>query len=164
MKKKLILDQLRIERIVRRIAYQIYENNLDAGHLGLIGIGKTGQKLCEQIQSELEAIDRTLKIDSGAITLDKEKPKDTVVLNAREQVFSGTVVLVDDVLYTGRTIIYSLQELLKQDMNKIEIAVLVDRGHRKFPVSATYAGYALATTIEEHVEVALGKKAAVYLY
>jgi pyrimidine operon attenuation protein/uracil phosphoribosyltransferase len=73
------------------------------------------------------------------------------------------VVLVDDVLNTGRTLAYGLKPFLNIEVKKIEVAVLVHRSHPTFPLTPTYTGYELSTTLTEHVEVVLGKKTAVYL-
>ncbi len=99
------------------------------------------------------------------IKLDKENPVGTVKIDADLERLSGIpLIIADDVLNTGRTMTYSLMALLETEVTKVEIAVLVDRGHRKFPVSATFSGYQLSTTLEEQIEVKLDGKPAVYLY
>ncbi len=165
MDKKLILDQRSIEQIVRRIAYQIYENNIDERLISMVGIEKQGLELANLIMSELKEIDPKLKVSSYQIKMDKENPKETVRLNSQGGDLEGrVVVLVDDVLNTGKTIAYSLMSLLDEKVSKVEIAVLVDRGHRLYPVSASYSGIQLSTTLEEHIEVKLGKRPVVHLY
>ena len=165
MEKKRILEDDRVLQILRRIAYQIYENNLESKALFIVGVSKQGLKLVELIQSELKEIDSKLKVEVGDIHMDKSNPKDSLSFNFEAASLEGKpVILIDDVLNSGRTITHCLLALLNTAPSKIEIAVLVDRGHKRFPVSATYAGYELATTLEEHVEVKLGKKNAVYLY
>ena len=99
------------------------------------------------------------------IDLDKRNPKGTVKIKPDPEDISGkNLVLIDDVLNTGRTIAYSMIVLLDKQLNKIEVATLVDRGHRQFPIMATFYGYSLPTTLEEHIEVTMGKSPAVYLY
>ncbi len=165
MDKKLILDQRSIEQIVRRIAYQIYENNIDEKVISMVGIEKQGLELAELLTAELKEIDPELKVSSYQITIDKENPKETVRLNSTNgDLQHRVVVLVDDVLNTGKTIAYSLMCLLEEKVAKVEIAVLVDRGHRLYPVSASYSGIQLSTTLEEHIEVKLGRKPVVHLY
>ena len=73
------------------------------------------------------------------------------------------IVIVDDVLNSGRTLAYAMNPFLNAEIKKIEVAVLVNRSHPSFPIMPTYTGLELATTLSEHVEVVLGKKAAVYL-
>ena len=72
--------------------------------------------------------------------------------------------MVDDVLNTGKIITYSMKPFLSTEVRKIEVAVLVNRSHLLFPVFPRYTGYALSTTLSEHIEVILGKRAAVYLH
>lgn len=80
-----------------------------------------------------------------------------------KEVKKKSIILVDDVLNTGRTLAYGLKPFLSTDVKKIETAVLVNRSHANFPIYPQYTGYALATTIKDHVEVVLGKEPAVYL-
>jgi pyrimidine operon attenuation protein/uracil phosphoribosyltransferase len=165
MNKKLILDQQAIEQIIRRIAHEIYENNIDAKTICLVGIDKQGQELANLISKELSEIDAAATVKSFLIKLDKKNPKDTVELQAESgDLDNAVVVLIDDVLNTGKTIAYSIIPLMDEHVSKIEIAVLVDRGHRTYPVSASYSGIQLATTLEEHIEVKLGKKPTVHLF
>lgn len=165
MSKKKILDQSKIAQIVRRMAHQIYENNFGTKEIVFVGIGKQGSKMSELIADELKGIDKKLRLSFSSLTLDKENPAGTVRFLGEDPELSGRcVVLVDDVLNTGKTTTYCLTSLLDNDPEKIEIAVLVDRGHKSFPVTATYSGYQLSTTLEEHIEVKLGKESVVYLY
>lgn len=165
MKKKPILDKERIAQIIRRMAFQIYENNLDADTLVFVGIGKQGLELSKLLGSELSTIAARPALAYHHVALDKSQPESTVELMAPAEVIKGNpVVLVDDVLNTGKTVAYSLMTLMSESPKKVELAVLVDRGHRTFPVAATYKGYELATTLEEHIEVKLGKNPMVKLY
>ena len=166
MDRKKIIDSTQLNQIIRRLSYQIYENNFSTEAITLIGIGNTGQKIRDQIRDELVSIDSKLKISLGNIVIDKHYPEKLTELTVSEGSSGDSVVLIDDVLNTGKTVIYCLQKLLNKYSSQIELAVLVDRGHKKFPVSATYTGYELATTLEEHVEVIMvgGKESSVYLY
>lgn len=163
--KKRILDEKQIAQIIRRIAYQIHENNMRAKRLAIVGVCDQGFDLAQRLAEELKEIDSKIEIDQLRIELDKSAPKDSVKLSEDVNTLAGkSVILVDDVLNTGKTLIHSLLALLVADVSKIEIAVLVDRGHPQFPISATFAGYQLSTTLEEHIEVRFGKKPGVYLY
>lgn len=163
--KKLILDERKIDHIIRRIAYQIHENNMDAKSLVIVGICGQGVELAGRFSDELRRIDDKIKVGQLRIDLDKTNPKETAQLSEDVSTLSGkSVVLVDDVLNTGKILTHGLQVLLAADVKKIETAVLVDRGHPQFPISATFSGYQLSTTLEEHIEVKLGKKPGVYLY
>jgi pyrimidine operon attenuation protein / uracil phosphoribosyltransferase len=163
--KKLILDHSRIAQIIRRMAHQIFESTYGHKEVILVGVGGGGTKLCALLGEELRLIQPKLKVTCQEVLMDKENPLGTTRLNADPTSLKGKpVVLVDDVLNTGRTLAYGLTELLKIDVDRIEIAVLVNRRHTTFPVAATYSGYELSTTLDEHIEVVMGKKPAVYLY
>ncbi len=165
MSKKVILDQTKIGQILRRIAYQIFENNIDTSEIVIVGVGSQGLQLGETLAQELSLINDKLNVSAHLLDLDKSDPKETVKLKDSSLDLEGkNVVLVDDVLNTGRTMAYSFAKLLELEPAKVEVAVLVDRGHRSFPISATFRGYELSTTLEEHIEVKLGKKPAVFLY
>ena len=163
--KKLILGEERVRQIVRRIAFQIRENNMDSSHLSLVGICNLGFELAGSIIKELRIIDPKLTYEHLRVDLDKKNPRDTVQLDQDMETLSGkSVILVDDVLNTGRTLAYSLLALLSAKIEKLEVVVLVDRGHPQYPVAATFTGYQLSTTLEEHIEVKLGNHPSVYLY
>jgi pyrimidine operon attenuation protein/uracil phosphoribosyltransferase len=120
--------------------------------------------LAKLLAKELESIS-PLQATLVKVHLDKSEPQqsevtlDTDVKSIRKK----CVVLVDDVLNTGRTFAYGLKPFLDIEVKKIEIAVLVNRSHTLFPVYPQYTGYKLSTTIRDHVEVNLGKEIAVYL-
>jgi pyrimidine operon attenuation protein/uracil phosphoribosyltransferase len=163
--KRLILDRDRIQQSIRRIAYQIYENNIEAKQLSLVGIGSQGYELGTRIAEELHQIDPKLTVGQFKIEIDKENPNGTAELVAKpSELKDKSVILVDDVLNSGRTMSYCLMALLEAEARKIEIAVLIDRGHRRYPIIATFSGLQLSTTLEEHIEVKLDKNPAVYLY
>ena len=165
MGKKKILDSDQVNQIIKRLAFQVYENNLNEKSLVVVGIGKQGARLSQLLGDQLKAIAGEIKISFATITLDKEKPAGTVDLKLNgTKISNQPVVLVDDVLNTGRTLVHSLMAVLEHDPKHIEVTVLVDRGHKLFPVNASYAGYQLATTLEEHIEVRLGASPSVYLY
>ncbi len=163
--KKLILNESQIKQIVRRIAYQIYESNTGVKKLALVGICNLGYELSALLINELRIIAPGIAVDQFRLELDKSEPRNTVQLDEDVKILSGkSIILVDDVLNTGKTLAHSLLALLAANVSKIETAVLVDRGHPQFPISATFSGYQLSTTLEEHIEVQLGTKPGVYLY
>lgn len=162
--KTLVLTAGQVLQKIRRIAYEIYEHNFGEATVVIAGIDGQGYTLAQMLAKELEAIAQ-LKAMLIKVSLDKENLlKSDVVLDCDvEQLRRKCVIVVDDVLNTGRTLIYALKPFLDQDVKKIEIAVLVNRSHTRFPIYPQYTGYELATTINEHVEVKLGKEPAVYL-
>lgn len=164
--KTLILNQKAVEQKVRRIAFEIYEQNFEEQHLILAGVFDRGFWIAQMLQAELERIS-PLRVTLMRINLDKLAPHLTpVVLDLDHTALHGQVVIVvDDVLNTGRTLAYSLSPFIGVSVKKLQVAVVVDRGHRRFPISADFVGYTLSTTINEHVEVLLaGPECGVYLH
>src|SRR5690606_6116872 len=119
-----------------------------------------GYLFAELLAEKLQEIS-PLKISLISVSLHKQQPlQHPVTLQPENPDMAGKVlILVDDVLNTGKTLAYSLHTLLAYEVKKIEIATLIDRHHTLFPVSATYTGYSLATTLNEHVKVSLSDKA-----
>ncbi|MEM9856384.1 MAG: phosphoribosyltransferase family protein [Bacteroidota bacterium] len=163
--KTLILNEGQILQKLRRIAFEIYENNFKEKELIVVGVKDQGYQIAEHICKELEVIS-PIKAHLTSISLDKFKPTQSeIVLDDDPKIYKNkAVILVDDVLNTGRTLAYSLKPFMDTRVKKIEVAVLVNRSHTQFPISANYTGFELSTSIMEHVEVILGKgKSAVYL-
>lgn len=166
MSAKQILDGPSLLQKIRRISFQIYENNFEENEIiiaGVIGEGfLLAQMLCQHL-TEISAI----KAMPVAIYLNKEIPYETPVrFDCDLSLFEHKVlIVVDDVLNTGRTFSYSLAPFLSIPVKKIQVAVLVDRNYRKFPISADYIGYEMSTTLAEHVQVILSdeSKRGVYL-
>ncbi len=167
---RIILNAEEIQQKIRRIAYEIYERNFEDKQLILAGIVDRGFALAERIGNELNQIShfqyeqdslRLVKIHLEKFT----RQQCQVNLDCELTELDGKrIILVDDVLNTGRTLAYSMSPFLETNIGKLEIAVLVNRSHSKFPVVANYTGYELATTLEEHIEVILdGKSDAAYL-
>ncbi len=161
MNNNQILSQKKIEQIIRRIAYQIYENNMNE-KMVLVGINGEGYRLAVSINEILQEI-LGEKLNHYTISLDKKNPLNkTIDIDATiADLKNKTIILCDDVLSSGKTLAYSLVKLLTFQVKKVETAVLILRNHRKFPIYANYIGYELSTTIREHVEVRSGS--GVYL-
>lgn len=162
--KNLVLDASQVKQKIRRMAYEIYEHNFKEKSLVIAGIEGQGYVLAQQLVKEVESIS-PLKAKLVKVTLDKSAPQQTeVALDCELKILQKKcIILVDDVLNTGRTFAYGLKPFLDIEVKKIEIAVLVNRSHTLFPVYPQYTGYELSTTIKDHVEVNLGKETAVYL-
>ena len=162
--KSLILDASQVKQKIKRMAYEIYEHNFKEKNIVVAGIEGQGYVLAKLLVKELESIS-PLQATLVKVSLDKSEPQqsevtlDTDIKSIRKK----CIVLVDDVLNTGRTFAYGLKPFLDIEVKKIEIAVLVNRSHALFPVHPQYTGYKLSTTIRDHVEVNLGKEIAVYL-
>ena len=161
-----ILDKKQTEQKINRIAHEILEKNFHEKEIVLAGVdpcGFTLGKLLQKILVKISDFDVTLI----KISLDKDAPlQSEIKLDCEmETISKKAVILVDDVLNTGRTLAYSLKPFLNADVKKLQVAVIVDRDHKTFPVQADYVGYSLSTTIQEHIVVELKdkKKFGVYL-
>ncbi|MBL7858067.1 MAG: phosphoribosyltransferase [Cyclobacteriaceae bacterium] len=162
--RNLILDAAQIKQKIRRMAFEIYEQNIKEKIVVIAGIDGQGFVLAKLLAKEVEAVS-TLEVKLVKVALDKFAPQQSdVTLDCDiKEVKKKAIILVDDVLNTGRTFAYGLKPFLNIEVKKIETAVLVNRSHTLFPIYPQYTGYELATTIKDHVEVDLGKDRAVYL-
>lgn len=156
--KTQILTDNEVKLILKRLAYQVYESNFNEKDIVIASIEGRGEKVAEMLVKELAAICK-IKIFSTSIVLDKTNPaeKQIRLSDAKLKVTNKVVVVVDDVLNTGKTLLYSLIPLVSQRARKIQTLILVNRNHKTFPVSADYIGTQLSTTLQEHVEVVIEK-------
>ncbi|MFN4234102.1 MAG: phosphoribosyltransferase family protein [Bacteroidia bacterium] len=152
--KVIILNAHQIEQKIKRIAYQIYENNLNEDEIIIAGIAPNGLVFADKLATILKTIS-PLKITVASITLNKKNPlNDEILVNLNESVWNEkNIIIADDVLNSGKTLVYAVHHFLKQPVKNIQTAVLVDRSHKQFPVNANYVGLCLATTLQEHVEI-----------
>lgn len=163
--KKSILTPEQVEQKIRRIAFEVYENNFDETGLVLAGVAGQGYRFATRLADYLRTIS-ALEVELVQLTIDKSAPNQRpVTFDHPVEVLQGRcIVLCDDVLYTGRTLAYCLSPFFRIIPKKLQIAVIVDRNYRRYPISADYVGYALSTTLTEHVEVVLeGEGAGVFL-
>jgi pyrimidine operon attenuation protein/uracil phosphoribosyltransferase len=163
--KTQILDHQQVQKILKRMAFQIYEKNFDKKDLIFAAISGQGIEIAKFVKVALEEISK-IKIQLLEIQIDKGKPS----FNGAEVNFNGiklndkTVIMFDDVLNTGRTLIFGMHPFLQHPLRSIQVAVLVDRNHKNFPVSADFIGLSLQTTTQEHVSVTMKSgKVSVYL-
>ena len=164
VERSLILDGAQVKQKIKRMAFEIYENNFKEKSLVIAGLDGQGYTLAKMLVKELEAIS-PIALMLVKVSLDKLAPQQSEVTLDCDQkdVKKKCIVLVDDVLNTGKTLAYGLKPFLNTEVKKIETAVLVNRSHTLFPIYPKYTGYELSTTIKDHVEVTLGKESAVYL-
>lgn len=165
-KENLILDERKVKQIIKRFAYHILENNFKEKEIVLVGVFDKGYQMAELIKNQLEQIAESAIIRIVRLDVDKSNPvASEIKLDEELKVLKKKpIVLIDDVLNSGRTMAHCLTALLEFDPKKIETVVLVDRSHKRFPLHANYKGYELSTTMDEHVEVRLDKDFGVYLY
>lgn len=150
----LILDHHKIDQKINRIAYQIFEDNYDQDEIIMAGIAKNGFLFAEILKERLEAIS-DIKVNLKELIIDKKNPlnsKAELMMDGAE-IKNQSIVVVDDVLNSGKTMMYALQAFLAAPLKKLSIAVLVNRSHKRFPVNADFVGLSLATTLKEHIEV-----------
>jgi pyrimidine operon attenuation protein/uracil phosphoribosyltransferase len=163
--KTLVLTEEQVRNKISRMAYEIYENNFEERGLVLAGIDGQGYVLAQLLQAEIQKISQ-LDCSVVRITVDKSAPEaGEVVLDVPlKELSKKNVILVDDVLNTGRILTYGMKPILSVAVKKIEVAVLVNRSHALYPIWPKYTGYELSTTLDDHIEVVLKKKYAVYLH
>ena len=160
-----ILDRDQIQQKIKRIAFEIYENNFEEPSLLLAGIHENGYLVAQLLARELESIS-PISIQLAGISLHKTHPLDHPILvePADLALDNRVVILVDDVLNTGKTLAYALQSFLKSEVKKVETATLINRHHTRYPISATYTGLSLSTTLQEHIRVVLTEEAQFGVY
>lgn len=160
-----ILSASQIAQKIVRMAHEINERNYTEKELVVVGITGDGNTLAQRLAEQLSTL-RHMQITLREITLNKEKPEaaTTVFKGDLKELKNKNVVLVDDVLNSGRTLIYASRFVLDASPRALSIAALVDRFHRRFPIRADYVGLTLSTNLKEHVSVELKEgKEAVYL-
>jgi pyrimidine operon attenuation protein/uracil phosphoribosyltransferase len=149
-----VLNHKQVGQKITRMAFEIYERNLHAsGGMVVAGITGMGTILANLLATELRKIS-PLQVEEVEVLLDKQAVTATDVQLSSPIALKGkTIILVDDVLNTGKTLVYALKPFLEHEVEKIEIAVLVNRSHGLFPVKPDYTGFELATTFNEHIRV-----------
>ncbi|MCJ0742494.1 phosphoribosyltransferase family protein [Pedobacter montanisoli] len=162
----LILDKNQIEQKINRMAYQILEDSIDEKEIVLAGMWERGYKLALKLQKVLTEIS-ALKITLLKIEVERQSSKLISKTDLEESAWQNKVIiLVDDVLNSGKTLAYGLGVFLNTPHKKIRTAVLVDRSHKIFPVATDFVGLELSTVLKEHVDVIIdveGEEDRVYL-
>jgi pyrimidine operon attenuation protein/uracil phosphoribosyltransferase len=149
-----VLNHKQVGQKITRMAFEIYERNLHtSGGIVVAGITGMGTILGHLLATELRRIS-PLQVEEVEVLLDKQAVTATEIQLSSPTALKGkTIILVDDVLNTGKTLVYALKPFLEHEVEKIEIAVLVNRSHGLFPVKPDYTGFELATTYNEHIRV-----------
>ena len=149
-----ILDESQIRQKIQRLAIEILENNIDADELILVGINNNGMGFARLL---LEAL---LPRSESPITLTRVRlnpadplSEDILLEIPAAELKSKNIILIDDVANTGRTLFYAARPIMDTLPNKVEVAVLVDRTHKAFPIRVDYVGLSLATTLKENISV-----------
>lgn len=148
-----ILDHQEIQFKIKRIAYQIYETFIDETEIVLAGINGNGYVFAQKIASELTQIS-PIKVLTCEVQMDKKNPQNKISTSLAANDYQNKgLVLVDDVLSSGTTLIYGVKHFLEVPLKKFKTAVLVDRNHKKYPIKADFKGISLSTSLYEHVQV-----------
>ncbi len=155
MNKTLILNSKQIQQKINRIAYELYENNYAEKEIIIAGIASNGYILAKHIATVLKSI-TPIKIKLIEIVLNKKNPL--------KELQNKVIVLVDDVLDSGRTLIFGAKPFLNSPIKRLTTVILVDRGHNRYPIKADFVGLSLSTTLQEHITVELDKKGKEIVY
>ena len=150
-----ILTHEEIVHKIKRIAYQIYENNADEKEIVLAGIESSGYVLAKKLKTILKKIS-SLEPILCKVTINKKKPINNIKTSiSSEEYKNKSVILIDDVLNSGTTLIYGVKHFLDVPLKQFKTAVLVNRNHKKYPVKADFKGISLSTSLQEHVNIDL---------
>jgi len=151
-----ILDRPQIQQKIKRLAIEILEHNFEEKTLVLAGINNNGTGFAKLLEVELKKI-TDIRIERIQIRINPAKPLSSPVeVNTPVESMKGkAIIVIDDVANTGRTIFYACKPLMDILPKKLEVAVLVDRKHKTFPIYPKYVGVSLATTLKEDIEVGI---------
>ncbi|MCH7405336.1 phosphoribosyltransferase family protein [Belliella aquatica] len=153
--KTLVLNHRQIQQKITRMAYEIYERNATENQVIFAGISGMGRIFAELLANKLKEIS-PLEVESVEVLVDKMAiVQGNVTLSENIDMENKCLILVDDVLNTGKTLAFALKPFLEIPIKKMELAVLVNRSHKLFPVSPDYTGLELSTTLNEHISVNL---------
>jgi pyrimidine operon attenuation protein / uracil phosphoribosyltransferase len=152
MTKVQILTEAQIKQKLTRMAYEIWEKNSEEKEIFVIGIKDTGAAVAGKIVEILKEIS-PLKIKYSDLIINKKSPLQNDIELLAEKLNNKTVVLIDDVANSGKTLLYALKPLMDFEPAKIQVAVLVDRKHKNFPVTPDIIGHSVSTTIQDHIIV-----------
>ena len=153
MEGSTILTNEQIQNKTRRIAYQIYEDNFKESEIVIAGINGNGFIFAQKISKILSDIS-DLKVILCEVIMDKKKPLKEISTSIKPSEYKNkSLILVDDVLNSGTTLIYGIKHFLEVPLKRFNTAVLVNRNHKKYPVKADYKGISLSTSMREHISV-----------
>lgn len=153
--KNSILTHDEIIHKIKRIAYQIYESNVNESEIILAGIDSNGYILAKKLKTVLMNIS-PIKPTLCKVSINKKNPRETISTSIKvEEYTNKSVVLIDDVLNSGTTLVYGVKHFLDVPLKQFKTAVLVNRNHKKYPVKADFKGISLSTSLNEHIDVVL---------
>ena len=163
--KLTVLTFSQIEQKITRLAWEIYEQNFNEKEIILVGIDKKGLFLASELSKKINSISE-ISTNFSELLIDKSLDiNNSMSLSISDHILKDKVViLVDDVLNSGKTLMYSSKLFLNTSLKKLSVLVLIDRKHNLFPIKADFIGLSLSTTLKEYIEVDLfSKNRGVYL-
>ena len=161
MADAIILTNEQINHKIKRISFQILEENVNEKEIIIAGIAANGFILAKKIKSVLETITKA-NIILCEVKIDKKNPLQPIQTSLKSEEYKGKpLVLVDDVLNSGTTLIYGIKHFLDVPLKSFKTAVLVNRNHKKYPVKADYKGISLSTTLQDNITVEFNEEQAI---
>lgn len=154
MKKQILTEEVALKKL-KRIALEVAERNFNEKELLLIGIKENGIVIAQIISKLMKAV-FTGSITVVALSMNKKKPT-TITIEKDIDIDGKTILLIDDVANSGRTMLYALKPLLEKHPKKIQTLALVERTHKTFPVDVDYVGLSISTTLNEHITIEVGE-------
>lgn len=153
MESSVILTHEQIKNKTRRISYQIYESNSNETEIIIAGINGNGYVFAQKIAEIVQQIS-DIEVILCMVNIDKKHPLNTITTDILPEVYKNkSLVLVDDVLNSGCTLIYGIKHFLEVPLKRFKTAVLINRNHKKYPVKADFKGLSLSTSMHERISV-----------
>ena len=157
MDKKKILTNSQIKRKIKRISLQIIESNIEEKEVVLAGIEQNGFLLAKELDKMITELSN-LNIKLCSLKIDKKNPLNNISTSLDSSEYKNkSIVVVDDVLNSGSTLMYAVKHFLDSELRQLKTAVLVDRNHKKYPIKADFKGVSLSTSLQNHVKVQFDK-------
>lgn len=162
-KDNIILTHEQIQHKIRRIAYQIYETNVNEKEIVIAGIADNGYIFAQRLAKILEEIS-DIAVSICEVTMNKSSPQNTVRTSLEPSDYQNkALILADDVLNSGTALVYGVKHFLDVPLTRFKTAVLVNRNHKKYPIKADFKGISLSTSLHEHITVVFGDNDVVIL-
>ena len=152
--KKIILNKIEIENKINRIAFSIIEQYHSEKNITMIGFEQNGYLIAKKIQNVIRE-NHKIKVSLHKIAL--KNKNEYLISPAISKDDMKNIFLVDDVLKSGKTIIYGIKTILNYPIKNLKTIILVNRNHNQFPIGVDYVGLNLSTTLQNHIEVILEK-------
>lgn len=153
MANSIILTNQQIHHKIKRIAFQILESNSSEKEIIIAGIADNGFVFAEKLKSVLDSIS-TIDVKLCKVNIDKKNPRKPITTSLDIKEYTNKpLILVDDVLNSGTTLMYGVKHFLEVPLKRFKTAVLVNRNHKKYPVKADFKGISLSTTLQDNITV-----------